>query len=63
MFKPGVKTAAALAALALVILLSGAVTRPLTSHQKAFFADPRVSRLCGLAWSSKSPRLRSPRTA
>jgi OmcA/MtrC family decaheme c-type cytochrome len=42
MFKPGVKTAAALAILAAAFLLSGAVPRPLTRHQKAFFADPKV---------------------
>src|SRR5690242_3774729 len=42
MFKPGVKTAAAFAALTLAILLSGAVTRPFTRQQKAFYADPKV---------------------
>ena len=42
MFKPGLKTAAALAVLALAFLLSGAVTRPINRHQKAFYADPKV---------------------
>src|SRR4051812_28341778 len=42
MFKPGVKTAAAVGALALAIIGSGAVARPFTRRQKAFYADPKV---------------------
>src|SRR4051794_34289390 len=41
MFKPGVKTAAAVGALALGIIGSGAVARPFTRRQKAFYADPK----------------------
>jgi OmcA/MtrC family decaheme c-type cytochrome len=42
MFKPGVKTAAALAILAATVILSAAVARPFTRRQKAFYADPKV---------------------
>src|SRR3954451_16389512 len=42
MFKPGLKSAAALGGLILTLILNGAVTRPLERNQKAFYADPRV---------------------
>jgi OmcA/MtrC family decaheme c-type cytochrome len=42
MSKPGVKTAAGLVSVALTIILSGAVKRPFTRHEKAAYADPNL---------------------
>src|SRR3954452_12500653 len=42
MFKPRLRSAAAVGGLIVTLIMSGAVTRPLNRNQKAFYVDPKL---------------------